>query len=502
LPGLLLGGSIASAQRLVGVEAPPVARAECGANDHTESGLQGQTTPDERASGDSEQAYNCNLELIGSIADDPLFEGIVSQRGPAYYEECAYLHTANAQRNIDNQVNDGIMVVDASDPENPRIVRFVDDTPTALRPHETLKVHAGRGLLAGAEHDGPGFAVYDISEDCTNPTLLASIELHGSSGHMGNFSQDGRTYYVGQSFRGVGGWLHVVDLDDPSHPVELRPWQFDQYEPDGRTHGVWTSVDGTRLYAGQPGQFGAAEDDSSYGPDGLVILDVSDYQYRRRNPEVHVLGRVFWDDQGQVEEMYPVTINGRPHVISSDESGGNAGMGAQAACEREASPHGYPNIIDVSDPTNPVIVASPKLEVNYAGNCNLIVDDPAMAGGGIPGYNQERCIADNPDNPKMIACTFGHAGLRVFDIRDFDNMRELAYYKPAAVRRKFLPSSGVWREDIDLDMTRMAGYPRFYYRESTGEHEIWVATDSQGLEILRFSDEFTGQPRTFRRLGG
>ena len=487
LPGLLLGTSIASAQQLVGVEALPVARANCGPGDHTESGLQGQTTPDERASGDSETAYNCNLERIGGIADDPLFEGVVAQRGPAYYGECAYINVGSSQRNRDAQKNAGIMVIDASDPENPRISMFVDDTPTALATHESLKTHEGRGLMAAGEHNGTGFAVYDVATDCTRPTLMASINLPGSSGHMGNFSQDGRTYYLGQSFRGVNGWLHVVDLDDPYNPVELRPWQF---TGDGRSHGVWTNASGTRLYAGQPGQFGAAEDSSSFGPDGLVILDVSDYQYRRDNPEVRIVSSLFWDDQGQVEEMYPVTIDGRPHIISSDESGGNAGLGAQAACEREASPHGYANIIDISDETNPVIVASPKLEVAYFGNCLKIVNDPAMAGGNIPGYNHERCVADNPDDPKMLACSLLHAGLRIYDIRDLNNMKEIAYYKPAAVRTAFLPSAGQWREDRDLDMSRLPGYARFYVRESTGEHEIWIATDGQGLEILRFSDSF------------
>ena len=40
-------------------------KAECGPGDWTESGLQGQTTPWERYSGDSEGGYNCNLELVG-----------------------------------------------------------------------------------------------------------------------------------------------------------------------------------------------------------------------------------------------------------------------------------------------------------------------------------------------------------------------------------------------------------------------------------------------------
>jgi hypothetical protein len=32
---------------------------------------------------------------------------------------------------------------------------------------------------------------------------------------------DGRTYWVTQSFMGLGGFLYSVDLTDPSHPKEL-----------------------------------------------------------------------------------------------------------------------------------------------------------------------------------------------------------------------------------------------------------------------------------------
>ncbi len=81
LLGLLLSTSIALAQS--------VPKAICGPEDHTESGLQGQTTVDERSSGDSERAYNCNLELVGEYRG----EGAYSQDGPAYDGDCAYYGT-------------------------------------------------------------------------------------------------------------------------------------------------------------------------------------------------------------------------------------------------------------------------------------------------------------------------------------------------------------------------------------------------------------------------
>jgi len=64
----------------------PVPKAQCGPRDHTEDGLQGQTTVKERFSGDSERAYNCNLQLVGQHTG----QGTYSQDGPAYAGNCAY----------------------------------------------------------------------------------------------------------------------------------------------------------------------------------------------------------------------------------------------------------------------------------------------------------------------------------------------------------------------------------------------------------------------------
>jgi len=309
----------------------PVPKANCGPRDRTESGLQGQTTPEERSSGDSTLGYNCNLELVGKYQG----EGAFSQDGPAYADDCAYYATDNI---TPQQKHHGVVVVDASDPRHPQPTAYLDDTPAILAPHETLKHNDRRHLLAVAEFNGPGFAVYDTSADCRYPARKASIELGGSSAHMGNFAPDGLTYYIGQSNRGIGGFLYIVDLTHPSKPKQLPPWQ---YLGDGSPHEAWLNThafvpglpEGTRLYAGQPGLFGNTG--SSIGPDGLVIEDVSDYQFRRPNPQIRIISELFWDDQGQAEEMLPVTIKGRQYIISTDESGGAGGAGGlPAACSR------------------------------------------------------------------------------------------------------------------------------------------------------------------------
>ena len=289
---LLLSASIALADQFPG----SVPKAICRPGDHTESGFQGETTVQERFSGDSERAYNCNLELVGQEPQAE-FEGAYSQDGPAYSGDCAYYGTDRAA------TLQGVKVIDVSDPRHPRVSAHLTDTPAALSPHETVQTNDRSHLLVAAQNGGPDFAVYDISGDRRHPVLLADIQLPGSQGHMGAFAPDGRTYWLTQAtnFGGAGGFFYIVDLTDPSHPRELPPWHF---LVDGQPHGVELNPEnfepgvreGTRAYVGQPG-------DAGDGPDGLVIEDVSDYQFRRPNPQIRIIRKLYWRDQGTSEAM-------------------------------------------------------------------------------------------------------------------------------------------------------------------------------------------------------
>jgi hypothetical protein len=213
----------------------PVPKAQCGPSDRAESGLQGQTTSQERASGGSELGYNCNLVLVGQFRG----EGAFSQDGPSYFDHCVYMATENNPL----QAHPGIVVIDVSDPANPRATAYLADTPAARNPHENNKVSQARGLLALVQDNGPNFAVYDLNADCAHPRLASSIMVPGSFGHMGGWADDGKTYYIGQRFRGVGGILPVIDVTDPYNAKWFLNWTF---TGDGRPHDVSTNTSGSR----------------------------------------------------------------------------------------------------------------------------------------------------------------------------------------------------------------------------------------------------------------
>src|SRR5262249_42424654 len=122
-----------------------VQKAKCGANDRTETGLQGQTPLADRQSGATAQAYNCNLAKVGQ------FQGEGASWQLAWSDNCAYYDQAN-----DNTVpptHPGTVVVDVSDPTNPKAVTYLT-AHAMLDPWESLKVNPARKIL-GADK-GPG----------------------------------------------------------------------------------------------------------------------------------------------------------------------------------------------------------------------------------------------------------------------------------------------------------------------------------------------------------
>jgi len=532
VPGLLLSAAIASAQAISSDGFPgSIPKAICGPGDHTESGLQGETSLQERLSGDSETAYNCNLELVGEEPQDT-YQGAFSQDGPAYYDVCAYYG------NDRPATGQGIKVIDASDPQHPVVSVRLTDTPAALFPHETVHTNARTRILVAGQDGGENFAVYDIS-DCRHPVLKSSITLPGSDAHMGNFAPDGKTFYLSQNpcCSGVGGPLYVVDTSDPSNAKQLPTWNF---TGNGRPHSLNVNPQGfaglgvgTRAYMNQGRSWPFAD-----AMDGLVITDVSDYQSRLDNPQIRIISTLFYPDQGTGESMIPVKINGHPYIVSVDEAGAASGQGGwPVACGRQprVGAFGYPQLIDVADETHPKIVAKIRMEVADPANCaSLLAETPPDPPGTAPGtnlpassgttnYSVEACVADNPDDTKMLACGAQNAGLRVFDVSDPTSPKEIAYWKSGAVRGRVLPASGSWDnrmvngQGIDRTVDKIAHWPRWVVVGKGKGHDkakgngngngngvgggpgnsadiqLWTVSDGHGFQVLQFSKSFTAQ---------
>ncbi|AFR47445.1 LVIVD repeat-containing protein [Gordonia sp. KTR9] len=367
-----------------------VPQAACGPGSLPEPGLQGDVSAEDRLSGRSMRGYRCNVTRLGGVRGAG--GGIVS----ANFEHCSYTGSLFPGNNWVNPP--GVQVIDASDPSSPRVVGSLTDPAMRGGTWETLKVNKERKLLSATSvpllWGGGFFAVYDIS-DCTRPRLLnkgpgTSTPLPFTS-HEGGFSPDGRTYWASGVFP---GHLSAIDISDPRSPRVI--WQGLH---SFLGHGFGISPDGNRMFLSNMA--------------GVTVLDISDVQRRRPHPQVPHLAAYLWPDGQLNQHSIPITYRGRPHIVTADEAGS-----------------GGVKIFDVTKVNAPRYTAQIKLEINLPEH--LDTNLRSSTGGSLFSSNPHYCAVDRPNDPTALACGWESSGIRVFDIRDLDRIREIGYYNPPA----------------------------------------------------------------------
>jgi len=462
LPSCGGGGSDNSGDIKVGV------KTACASGDNPETGLQGQSTVAERMGGSSAKGINCNLALMGQ------FQGEGAYHAQTWIDDCSYYSTANGA----GQQHQGVAVIDVADPTNPHPTAYLN-ARSFWQTWESLKTSTARHLVAAVQSDGgsgidPGFAVYDVT-NCRQPVLKASVNLPippGTTikGHAGAISPDGRTYY-GSTFPVS---MYIIDIADPTNPQLMLNW----VPPDGvgQPHDLSISKDNNRAYVLQPAS-GAVKQD------GVVILDVSDFNLRKPNPQVRVVSTVYWaGGTGMTSEQ--ITVKGKQYLLVSDES--QAGT-RTAACTNGTPVFGYARLIDISDEKHPFVVSEMKLEVDDPKNCDKLANDPAYLTSSF-GYSAHYCTADNREDALLVACSRHEAGIRVFSISDPKNPVEIAYYKPPIHTGVNLPGSGInGTTDRTYDWNK--SHSRFLSRN--GNIELWTTSADNGFQVLRFESNLT-----------
>jgi len=367
------------------------------------------------------------------------------EHGNKHARICGYHGTASPTRSLPGRTNLGVPVLDLTDWKNPTPTSYLNTT-SMLDPWESLKVNERRQLLAadnGANGaGGPEVDIYDISDDCRFPQLLASVKVGTGAdgggvvtpiiGHEGAWAPDGLTYYGGG--RTVPNNYYAVDTSDPTKPKLLTAWFVPRVSTGARTHGLSISDDGRRGYFVSIGSITPTTltDPNVAANNGLVIYDLSDIQARKPNPQPKVIGEVYWKDGATAQHTIPVKIKGKPYVIFVDEGGSGGVTSAaqlQAACAAGMPPFPMARIIDISDEKNPKVVTKIMHEVHDAKNCPQVLPD--LVGLTVFTYGTHYCSVDNKHHATTLVCGMFNSGIRVFDIRDPLRPKEIAYYNPA-----------------------------------------------------------------------
>ncbi len=423
---------------------PTTPRPVCGPGSRPETGMQGRVQE-----GQADAGFTCNTTLLSRHGKAGGFKVLrfVDKAG----HECAYydstlLFPSNAQ--FLSAERTGVTVLDMADPAKPVQTASLT-TPAMQSPHESVLLNEKRGLLV-AVMGNPLFApgvvdVYDLNEDCRKPALQSSLPV-GLLGHESGFAPDGNTFYA----TSLGtGQVTAVDLSDPKLPKTLAVAEYN-------SHGFTVSDDGNRGYIA--------------ASSGLIIVDLSDIQGRRPNPEMREISRLTWDTLTIPQVAHPVTIDGKPYLVEIDEYSDN---GEGSSVVANGSRVGAARIIDISDETKPKVVSDIRMAVHQPENRAEIGGDPG-ADNALQGYAGHYCSVPRRKDPGIVACSFIASGLRVFDIRDPEQPKEVAYFVAPVG-----PSS-------------TAGRPSNYAMSSpafaTERGEIWYSDGNTGFYALRVAE--------------
>ena len=424
---------------------PSVPRAVCGPGSVPEPGMQGRVSAQDVAAGGAADGYRCNVEVLGQEGGTAGFK--VERYVDAAGRECAFYDSTAIFPTDAVQSPSGVAVLDLSDPRTPRRTATLT-TPAMLTPHESLLVNARRGLLVAVSGNlltEPGILdVYDVSQDCTRPVLASSTPF-GVLGHESGFAPDGMTYYASSL---GGGTVTAIDLADPARPRPLFVGNYD-------THAITLSDDGNRAYLAAGAGFPRNEVGLGGAVDGLIVLDVSEIQARKADPQVREVSSLTWPIVTIPQTALPFTVAGRPYLFEVDEFAYDDSFRIQSNGPRV----GAARIIDIADEKAPKVVSDLRLEVHQRKVRSMLAGDPGATAAGA-GYAGHYCSLPTRVDPQIAACSFLASGLRVFDIRDPKAPREIAYYVapvppggPANLAYSspaFVPErSEVWYSDAD-----------------------------------------------------
>jgi hypothetical protein len=442
--------------------AKPVPPARCGKrSDPLDDPVQGRVSPDAIASPGAEDGWRCNVTLVGQ---SPVTPGrfrtwrYVDRAGHACAFYDSTLTSPATAPSAAGGPSHGVVVLDMTDPSKPvETMRLT--TQAMLSPHESLNLHRGRGLLGAVAGNALTRAgqveIYDVSQDCRRPVFQGSMPTE--FGHESGFSPDGETFWVA----GGGGRVLAVDVTNPKLPHTV--WSGNMY-----SHGLSLSANGKTLYQTDPIN------------GNLGILDVSQVEARKPDPEVREISRVTWPSVAIPQNTQALRIRGRPYLLEFDE------FAFRFNPATVAHQVGAARLIDLRDPAHPKPVSNLRLAVNSPDLHEQYSDDP---GGGMGGpalaYSAHYCAAPRRIDPEIVVCSFMNSGLRVFDVRRPRKPREVAYYvaPPRA-------GPGARTEDGNIAFSQPAFDPE--------RRQVWYTDAVSGFYALRLARSAWPNPCTRR----
>lgn len=393
------------------------------------------------------QGYIKNMEVVGyhDLNGVMAFQMALHKTGDGrYYLYCGSFKGA------------GYSILEVTDPANPRHVKFHECCdPNVYKKQSTPKIQVADGVMIAALGGGlpylhgvkpedksiGGLEIYDIKTDPENPKLLSHWDTGVADG-MGvhRFMYNGGRYvhlssdcpgFIGQIYR-------ILDIEDPSNPVEIGRWWMPEQFSDGMEDGTYpvghaTEKDWPQLHGPPYIQDNKAY--CAYWAGGGIILDVSNVQRPKKLGQLMMQPPFSGKMAGaRCHTFLPLT--GRPYAVLTNE-GDRFLSFSKEVIEKSAHPGAQPlnnlHMLDVSDPTDPTLIAEfpyPEVPKDFPfpnfNDCGIGCQGPF----GPHNLHEPMGKPWLEDNPNRVYCCYFHAGMRVYDVSDPYYIKELAYFIP------------------------------------------------------------------------
>ena len=339
---------------------------------------------------------------------------------------------------IGHRISRGISVVDVRDPRHPVPVNFVpvherswsihlqtqDGLLLAVEEFDFKSAISQRDYYAGSIPDmdssrfgtrgvdfSAGMRIYDLA-DPANPRPIGFLEVEGLGLHR-IFWVGGRYAYASAMLDGYTDHiLLIIDLQDPTRPVEAGRWWLP---------GMWRAGGEQNDWPGRVALHHAVvEDDVAYGcwrDGGLTLLDVSDKAHPR------LIAHRNWSPPFAGGTHSALPLHDRGLLVVADE--------AVAAIDQEPLKHTW--VLDIRAPANPVTIATMPTPCEQ---------DYRAKGGQFGPHNLHENRPGSFRSSTTVFATWQSAGLRVFDISDPFRPFETGHWVPPAPQTWFEPMRG------------------------------------------------------------
>jgi hypothetical protein len=374
---------------------------------------------------------------------------------------------------LGHSFDQGWSIVDVSDPENPRYVKFIPfttDNPKIITSQVTLHddlMLTSLNTFAPQKNPLPAVLLWDI-KDPENPKQVGSWQ-GGDIGAHRNTYPGGKYAFLSTSYPGYRGYIMVVlDVSDPAHPKEVGKWaqpgqKNDEPQVDGPLgfHGpLMLSPDGKRAVL-------------PYAPD-MVNLDLSDPSKPTLLGRLKLTPPFTCIEDGHnppygaqsVHSVLPMWDRQLVYVSSEARKTQCKDIGVQLCGLVDNKDMAHPHLLSLFPTPRPPQGAAYRNFCEKGGrfgphNTNQETHNPAV---------------QQPGN--LIYVAYFNAGLRIFDIRDPQLPSEVAYYMPP--ERPEAPLKGGvhadpinWSEEVAVD----------------ARGNIYLNDDKWGLFVLRYTGD-------------